>query len=240
MTSPPATTLTLIGTVHRDPRGAEKLLPLLRRLRPDLVTLEMSEKAFAYRQGEAHRQLRRLDRILERLAAELMVSVHELQAHPAVADIRTLLALPFEYQAASAYAAEATVPMHLIDLSDVSAAKLKRVEGDLITYSNLRVLVSLPGKIENSGSEGYETARALICKEPGETVRRAFLERRRGEEGIGQRDMAMAQAIRRLLERRSDGHLVHIGGWVHLVEDGRGETLYSLLKDLNPDRVLLA
>ena len=231
--------LTLIGTVHRDPRGPERLLSLLRRLHPDLLTLEMSEKGLAYRQGEGRRQLLRLDRILERLTGELLIEPATLQAHPAVADIRTLLALPFEYQAAAAYAAEAGLPLHLIDRSDVSAAKLQRVERELVTYRNLKILVSLPAGAEKSDFEGYGRAHAMITHDPGETVRQAFLAGRRGEEGIGPRDRWMAAQIRRLLATRRGAHLVHVGGWVHLVEDARGETLFSLLADLAPQRLLL-
>jgi pheromone shutdown protein TraB len=231
--------LTLIGTVHRDPRGTERLLSLLRRLHPDLLTLEMSEKALAYRQGEARRQLRRLDRILARLAREQRVEPATLQAHPAVADIGTLLALPFEYQATAAYAAAAAVPLHLIDRSDVSAAKLRRVESELITYSNLRILVTLPGGAEKSDDEGYGRAHAIISRDPGEAVRQAFLDGRRGVEGIGPRDRWMAGQLRRLLAAQRGAHLVHVGGWVHLIEDARGETLFSLLADLAPHRLLL-
>jgi len=232
-------TLTLIGTVHRDPLGAERLLPLLQRLQPDLITLEMSEKALAYRQGDARRQLLCLDRILERLSGELPADLPKLHAHPAVADIRTLLALPFEYQAAAAYAAETQVPLHLIDLSDVSAAKLRKVETDLITYRNLKILVTLPAGAEKSDFEGYGRAHAMITRDPGEAVRQAFLAGRRGAEGIGPRDRWMAGRIRRLLADRDGGHLVHVGGWVHLIEDARGETLYSLLRELMPKRLLL-
>lgn len=239
MNKPALPTLTLIGTVHRDPRGAERLLSWLRRLHPDLITLEMSEKAFAYRQGDARRQLLRLDRILERLAGELPADLQKLQAHPAVADIRTLLALPFEYQAAAAYAGEAAAPLHLIDLSDVSAAKLRKVETDLITYRNLRILVTLPAGAEKSDFEGYGRAHAMITRDPGETVRQAYLQGRRGAEGVGPRDRWMAGRIRRLLADQHGGHLVHVGGWVHLIEDARGETLYSLLADLAPKRLLL-
>lgn len=239
MKQTPLPTLTLIGTVHRDPQGAERLLACLRRLRPDLLTLEMSEKAFAYRHEGAHRQLLRLERILERLAAELPAELADLQTHPAIVDISNLLALPFEYQAAAAYSAETPVALHLIDLSDVSAAKLKRVESDLITYRNLKILVSLPAGAEKSDYEGYSRAHAMITQDPGAVVRQAYLAGRRGAEGIGPRDRWMSQQIRRLLAQRNGGHLVHVGGWVHLIEDEQGETLYSLLADLKPERLLL-
>jgi pheromone shutdown protein TraB len=233
-----APSVTLIGTVHRDPRGEQKLRLLLERLRPDLLTLEMSEKALAYRQGEARHQLLRLDRILARLAAERGREAGELQSRGAIADIRTLLALPFEYRAAAAYAEAAGIPLRLIDLSEISTAKLRRVEADLITYRNVRVLVDLPEGSERSPAEGYGTARSLTLGGAGEAVRQAFLQGRRGEEGIGPRDRHMEQEIRRLLAARA-GRLVHVGGWVHLVEDGRGETLFSRLADLEPQRLLL-
>jgi len=240
MKEPAPPSLTLIGTVHRDPGGAERLLLLLRRLHPDLLTLEMSEKALSYRLGEARRLQQRLDHILARLAGALPAKLVDLQSHPAVADIRTLLALPFEYQAAAAYAAEFRVPLHLVDRCDISAAKLQRVERELITYRNLKTLVSLPAGVEKPSFDGYERAHALITRDPGEPVRQAFLAGRRGEEGIGPRDHWMEGQIRRLLVEHRVAQLVHIGGWVHLVEDSRGETLYSLLADLGPKRLLLA
>jgi len=238
-TPPPAPKLTLIGAVHRDPRGAERLLAALRRLRPDLVTLEMSAKAFAYRQGEARLQLQRLEEILARLAEETARPLAELLALPAIADIRALLDLPFEYRAAADYAAEAGISVQLIDLCDVSAVKLRRVETSLITYRNLRVLIKLPLGQEKNGWEGYELARSLIGRDPGSAVRQAFLERRRGDEGIGPRDRWMAEQIARLLADGRVGHLVHIGGWVHMVGDERGETLFSLLERFEPVRELL-
>jgi len=238
-TPPPVPKLTLVGTVHRDPRGSERLLAALRRLRPDLVTLEMSSKAFDYRQGEARRQLLRLEGILARLAEETGRSLAELLAHPAISDIRALLDFPFEYRAAADYAAETGIPVRLIDLCDVSAAKLRRVETSLVTYRNLRVLVKLPIEREKNGWEGYELARAMIVRDPGSAVRQAFLERRRGAEGIGPRDRWMAEQIERLLADGRVGHLVHVGGWVHMVGDEQGETLFSLLERFAPVRELL-
>jgi len=238
-TPPSEQKLTLIGTVHRDPRGAERLLTALGRLRPDLVTLEMSTKAFDYRKGEARRQLLRLEGILARLAEETGRPLAELLSHPAIADIRALLDFPFEYRATAEYAAETGIPVRLIDLCDVSAAKLRRVETSLITYRNLRVLVKLPLAQEKNGWEGYELARAMIGRDPGAAVRQAFLERRRGAEGIGPRDRWMAEQIEGLLADGRIGHLVHIGGWVHMVGDERGETLFSLLERFVPVRELL-
>ncbi|BCR07036.1 hypothetical protein DESUT3_41050 [Desulfuromonas versatilis] len=236
---PPQTRLTLVGTVHRDPQGRAKLLRLLEELRPDLLTLEMSPAALHYRQLHSRHLGLRLERILERLARERGEDRRSVAGHPAVADILSLLELPFEYQACAAWAEQSGTPLRLIDLGEISVAKLKRVETELITYRNLRVLVGLPEGAEKTSGEGLGFARLLLGERLDEAVRQAFLERHRGEEGIGQRDKWMEGKIRELLRSRPGGHLVHVGGWLHLVADRRAETLYSRLADLAPQRLLL-
>lgn len=231
--------LTLVGTVHRDREGIVKLRRLLDRLSPTEITLEMSPLALRYRRIHGRSRLLRLERILRRLAAELGRQEQDLRNHPAIEDIRTLLDLPFEYRAASEYAEKAGISLSLIDLSEISAIKLKKVESDLITYANIRVLVNLPPKGNPPSAESSRVARALVMSDPGEEVRWEFLRKRRGREGIGVRDRHMEREIRRRLGARPGSHLVHIGGWVHLVEDDLGETLYSRLQDLAPRRILL-
>lgn len=228
--------LVLIGTVHRTGTGAAVLRRLLTTLCPGTVTLEMSPYGLDYRLTRAPILQQRLLAILTLLAAESGRSAAELQSHPEVAGIRDLLALPFEYRAATEYAQETGAVVALIDLSEISIRKLQRVEEELVTEENLRVLLSLP---ESPGTaEGYAVARALVLGNRGEAVRQSFLAGRRGEEGIGRRDRHMTAEIRRLLGE-CPGRLVHVGGWVHLVEDREGETLYSLLVDLGPLRAIL-
>jgi len=230
----------LIGTVHRDREGETKLQRLLEEIGPEIITLEMSAYACRYRQAQGSAQLLRLDRILHRLSRETERSEEELAAHPTVIDIRTLLALPFEYRAASLYAQGRDIPLHLIDLSNVSAVKLRRVETELITYKNLKILTALPENHRPAAEEeGYATARALIFGGCRSEVRQSYLERRRGDEGVGPRDAWMATELRRRVETSRGRRVVHIGGWIHLLEDEKRETLYSRLEDLHPVRMLL-
>jgi hypothetical protein len=231
--------LTLIGTVHRDPRGYERLSALLETLRPGRLTLEMSPAALLYRRSRADLLSKRLETILNDLAAELGRSRSDLEEHPTVAGIRTLLDLPFEYRAAVDFADRSGASLALIDDSAISTDKLKKVESELITYCNLRVLVALPSTVSDHGNEGYHTAKQMIFDPFDPPVNLAYLQGRRGREGIGDRDRAMAEEIRRQLEGGARGHLAHIGGWVHLMEDPRGETLFSRLNDLQPRRLLL-
>jgi hypothetical protein len=231
--------LTLIGTVHRDPHGRKRLTALLEKLQPELLTLEMSPFALQYRQTRGQPQRMRLERILQRLARETGCSLRRLQSHPAVRDIYSLLALPYEYQAARCFANRAGIALELLDDSKISSRKLERVESELITLRNLKILTSLPGAESLPQPESYATAQNLLGDPAAADVCRTFLNQRRGREGVGPRDLVMAERIRRLLEQTSARHLAHIGGWVHLLDDPLGETLFSRLADLAPCRRLL-
>lgn len=235
-TPDPAHRLTLIGTVHRDRNGEPRLVAALQRLAPTLVTLELSSTSLSYRQQHGGLLRQRLERILERLAAGNAAEYARIENHPTVIDIRQLLDLPFEYRAAAAYGAQRGVMPALIDLPQVAEQKLRRVETELITLRNLRTLVGLPGQVPEQ--ERYTDAAALVERSSSPALRRAFLVGRRGDEGIGPRDRQMAAEIRRRMAS-PEATLVHIGGWVHLVDDPDGETLYSLLADLQPHRLLL-
>jgi len=239
VTEPDARQLTLIGTVHRDCAGEKRLTELLEELAPDLITLEMSQAAFDYRQMYARPLLLRLERILDQLAEAGEETKERLASHPRIIGIYELLAFPFEYRAAETFAAPRGIPVQMIDLSSVSLTKLRRVERGLITKRNIKTLLNLPVEEGPAIPENYNCANSLLACEAPEALRWAFLRGRRGEEGIGPRDAAMADAIGRLLAQ-NPGHLAHIGGWVHLVEDPQGETLRSRLAAANPTCRLLA
>jgi len=230
--------LTLVGTVHRDPRGHQNLSTLLEQLQPDLLTLEMSPYALHYRQNRGRPLLLRLERLLERLAAETGRPVQELKTCQAVRDIFRLLTLPYEYCAARNYADRHGCRLELVDVAEISALKLQRVETGLITYHNLKVLIALPEEEASQRQESYGTAQDLLLNNPAASVSAAFLRQRRGAEGVGPRDRAMAEQISRLLQAGSV-HLVHVGGWVHLLTDPLGETLFSRLGEFSPIRRLL-
>ena len=228
--------LTLVGTVHRDSHGEERLARLLRELAPDELTLEMSPTSLRYRQERGHLMLQRMERILARLVTPERDRA-SLESHPALSDIRNLLALPFEYRAAAAYAQQHGVPLSLIDLPEIARRKLQQVENELITLPNLRALLAHPAL--PPAAETYHSAAALVLHQPPASVRAAFLAARRGDEGIGPRDREMAATIRHHLAAAPQRTLVHIGGWVHLIDDPSGETLFSRLSDLAPQRLLL-
>jgi hypothetical protein len=226
----------LIGTVHHDPRSAAPLAALLAQLQPDLLTVEISPDVVAYRQTHGVLLLRKLGMIVERLSGQ-SASPSSPADHPGIVAIRNLLGLPYEFRVASAYAEEQGIEVQAIDQSDSSLDKLRPVEERLISLQHLKRIAASPGVAPPDNAHRYELARQLLAS-PDARLRSAFLQGCRGEEGIGPRDRHLAAKIRALLQGQP-GHLVHIGGWVHLLDDPDNETLYSLLGDLQPRRLLL-
>lgn len=229
--------LTLVGTLHGAARGEAELVSLLERLRPGQLTMEISPEAVAYREQHGLLLLRKLEMILDRLAITMALPRAELGAHPDILAIRKLLGLPYELRAARSYARQHGIALNCIDHAELSLSKLRKVEEDLITFAHLKQIVSRTPRAAVSRRQGPELARQLLA-DPPVSQRRTFLESCRGVEGIGPRDRHLAEQIR-ALSAAHPGHLVHIGGWVHLVDDPLGETLFSRLGDLHPQRVLL-
>ena len=230
-------TITLIGTVHHDPRSAAPLADLLAQLQPDRLTVEIAPEVVLYRQTHGVLLLRKLGMIVERLTGAPTVAP-PLAEHHGIKTIRTLLGLPYEFRVARSYARQRGIEVQAIDRSDSSLAKLRPVEEHLISLRHLKKIISSPKAAPaDNPARRYELARQLLAS-PDDKLRSAFLHGCRGEEGIGPRDRHLAEKIRSL-GKNHPGHLVHIGGWVHLLDDPAGETLYSLLADLQPRRILL-
>lgn len=228
--------MTLLGTVHHDPRSAAPLAELLRELKPDRLTVEIAPSLVTYRQTHGVLLLRKLEMIMARLA-ESSAAPAALVAHPGIVAIRNLLDLPYEYREACTYARKRGIEVQAIDESDLSLLKLRQVEEKLISLQHLKRIAASPGTVPSDNARRYELARQLLDTADAQS-RGAFLQGCRSEEGIGARDRHLAEKIRSLAQGQS-GHLVHIGGWVHLLDDPGNETLYSLLRDLRPRRLLL-
>ena len=222
--------LLMIGTVHRDPRGKGKLLALLRRERPSMISVEISPYARVFRDRESAVLRATLRENLRRIHREEGRPWREILSHSAIQGIFLLLKEPYEWRAAKAYVAETGGGLHDIDLSHVSEEKLSHLPG-IVSLENLRNLLrlsfpSLPEEVEDH----YRRARFLFSHPPSVWLKSRDLE---------ERESIMAQKIRRLSLQAEGKKLAHIGGWEHLLESSGGLTLYDLLKDLQPRRLLL-
>ncbi|MCX5898988.1 MAG: hypothetical protein NTY29_12420, partial [Proteobacteria bacterium] len=84
--------LVLVGTVHHDPHGYDKLQRVLAALQPDIITLELSP----YGRGFRTKHSRKLSqRILSRLPA---VAGRDHLPTP-LEQLLATITFPFEYQA---------------------------------------------------------------------------------------------------------------------------------------------
>ena len=210
--------LLMIGTVHRDPRGKSKLLGLLRRERPDLVSVEISPYARAFRALKSAGLRTTLRENLGRIHREEGRPWREILSHSAIQGIFLLLKEPYEWRAASAYGVESGCRVQDIDLSEFSEEKLDHVS-EVVSLENLRTLLrlSLPSLPEQV-ADHYRRARFLISYPPSGWVHGRQLE---------DRESAMAQEIRRLFSQAEGKKMAHVGGWEHLLELSGGLTLFN-------------
>ena len=228
--------LVLVGTVHRDPGGHDKLLALLHEENPDCLTVEISPYAVRYRKKKRGPLAKRMFDTLHDLHRETsMRGFQDVLTHPAIQNAFALIDFPYEYMAASTFSRSRKVPFYCIDRSDYSAEKITWIENELITPENLRTLIALdPKECSQRSRQEYRLASSALHPH-GSVIRRHSPDRWE----LSHRDRHMAGRIRKLLTRSKCRKLMHIGGWEHLPDHGTRETLYERLSDLHPRRRLL-
>jgi hypothetical protein len=173
--------------------------------------------------------------LLDGLARESPESARrDVHSHPAVKTLLAILDFPFEYRALATFSESRKVPFHCIDRSDFSKQKISNIEKELITRGNLKELLCLkPGEVFREVDQEYRLA--LMALRWGNHVSYRTQDRRE----MSIRDRFMALRIRQVLASSPCRKLVHVGGWEHLVTDGKRQTLFTLLSDLIPERRLL-
>ena len=227
----PLPSLLMVGTVHRDPLGKAKLLRLLRWEQPSVVSVEMSPYGRIFRSQQAAVFRSALRENLRNIHQEEGLPWRRILSHSAIQGIFLLLKEPYEWRAARAYGEETKCKVQDIDMSEYSEEKLSHLS-ELVSRENLRTLLSLScPDLKEQVKNHYGRARFLFSHPPS-----AWLENREMRE----REFIMAEKIRGLLLQGEEGKFVHIGGWEHLLEYSDPPSLYNLLRDLHPRRVLLA
>ena len=135
--------------------------------------------------------------------------------------LRLFLEIPYEYEVAKQYGLKHHIPVLPIDLCYWTKRFLREASYLLKNPGIGEVFLSFEGNIGfakkawNDKTFGMFIAKRLDPK----------------------RERALALRIRKLFHHHYPKRIVHIGGWVHML-DIPG-TLYSLLKDLKPTRFLI-
>ncbi|MFB0506222.1 MAG: hypothetical protein ACETWT_05795 [Thermodesulfobacteriota bacterium] len=235
--------LTLVGTIHRDPNGLSRLTETLERESPDIITLEMSEYGVGFRERTGPHLKGKLFEILRGLHQKSVQKEKRKLGRPknpseigAIRAILHTLDLPFEFKAVKAYCERARISFRCIDLSKYSRDKLKRLQKEMIIEENVRkILAFAPMDPHEELRKQRTLARRLISRDADHLFIEAFLNGKMGD-GIANRDRYMSVRIKDIL--KSQGKTLHVGGWEHLLDDPGGKTLYGLLKGLRPQRIL--
>ncbi|MBN2359085.1 MAG: hypothetical protein JXR83_06500 [Deltaproteobacteria bacterium] len=236
MTDPPR--LILIGTVHRDPAGADKLARALDEHRPEIVTVEVSQYGIEFREQRGTDLLAKLFRDVADLAPQLGRRFEELRQHPAIAFLSSAIEMPFEWQAAQRWAADHGAACHAIDDDLVSRRNLDLLAAEALAPDNLRRLLTDPEAVAAVSERVIE--QELLARRylrAPDLFHLHFRDQEKAE--IEARDRAMAARIRALLAERPEALLAHVCGWEHLVPSEQLETIARRLADLSP-RCMLA
>ncbi len=220
----PASNLVLIGTVHGDPWGYDRVGRLLRWLQPEVVTVEISRFSLRYREAWEARWRRRLQKSLAELPRAAAV-------HPAIQMVAAQIALPCEYRAARDYSGKYGITCLPLDLGAVARRHLPRYDRELLSPANLRALAGEPREgLEDWVSREFHQARLALAHSPWRLALGAHAETMR-------REFFVCRRLKRLAMKGS--RIVHLGGWEHLVPWRQGEGLRAWLAEADPG-VLLA
>jgi hypothetical protein len=220
----------LIGVVHRDPFGHEKLSVVFQEIEPEAITLEISRHGVEFR--KKHGKALRLELLenIGQLAAELDTSVDRLTSNGRIAEILAQLELPFEYTAALEYAESREVLLVLVDLSIYSREKTKYFH-DLISITNLRNLLAVEDvPLEEKIVAEYRRAGRML-DDPKSSIDSIGWWSSGLRDEWNKREAHMARVIlrtRKYMDERRGGSLIHVGGWQHLLSDGLGSRLHGM------------
>ena len=229
--SKPAGSVVLVGTVHRDPKGYAKLFHLLEQERPSVITVEISPYSRAFRVQQAAALRARLKENLQKVGKERGPSLREIISQSAVLEIFLALREPYEWRAAKNYAERHGIEVMDIDLSGYAEEKLSYLT-ELISLENVRALLRLPSfDLSRQVESQYARAKFLFAHPPSSWP---------VNEEVRHREAHMAEKIRGFARQKNEGKTLHIGGWEHLVEFPQGKSLFGLVKDLQPNRIILA
>ncbi len=221
----------MVGTVHRDPEGYPRLWQLLEREQPALITVEVSPYGRIFRAQQAAVLRTTLRENLWRVKKEERRPMREIISQSAILGIFFLLKEPFEWRAAKAYADRYGIFLRDIDLSCYSEDKLSHLS-ELLSVENLRTLLRFPfPDLSEQVESEYSRARFLFSH-PSST--------RLATREVKTREAHMAEKIRSFVRREEGKKILHVGGWEHLIEFSQAKSLFGLLQDLRPQRILLS
>lgn len=218
----------LVGVVHGDPDGYDKILRVLHLARPHIISVEISEFSRRCRRRQEARWQRQFKLSLQSLPPQ-----H--RNHLALHKVAAQIACPCEVKAAEAYGRHHGVAWQAVDLNALSREHLPRYSAELLHPDNLANLILTPdadwGKYIQ---QEYRRARRVLQTGPGRGLGPAAMA---SSPQAAMREKVLAHRVLRLAKKWS--RIVHVGGWEHLRTSGPGKTMADFLLAWSPERLLL-
>ena len=203
--SPLQKTLTLVGVVHLDVEGHDRLKDLLGYLRPGLITLQISPYAVKIRRRRGAELRAGLESNLAQAARLAGVPIDLARRHGAIAALETQIDLPFEFVAAREYARANHARIRLVDDSGLSRRFFRQLATEAISPENLTALLAAPDE--------SLAVRSRRARREGTWVRQGMPVTKKPPP---ERDDFLAEAIARAHRRFHPRLHLHVCGWRHL------------------------
>ncbi len=233
--------VTLIGTDHGDFKGRERLEEMLTRISPDVVAVEMSDAELQFLEKSAAKATKHYLNVGKKKGlpkehvdffAEVMLNREAL--------------LGYEYCASEHYCQEKDIPIVLID--DPESARITFAQKTKINHKLFHTLPSIQQDMQvpippvddlNKDTDRfYEEASRLMENDATKEHIESYIAPYRLK-FFGARDDYMAAKVRETSAQYPTSMLVVVIGWMHMLDDPKGETLYSKIKNFKPQRLLL-
>lgn len=189
----------MLGVIHRDERNREILNQWLEKLRPDVITLEISQYSLDFRKITGPMYREKLDGTCSWLSSKGLA-----RTNVRLESLYSFLDMPAEFAIADEYRTRNNIDVYPIDMDFFSFLKLRWVD-ELINEKNVQE--SLAETHERLGPQERVLAELYFHK--GVV---AFLY----DEEMAMRDRYMCRKIDILRKRHRAGRFLHIAGWQHL------------------------
>ncbi len=215
MTIPSGNELTLIGVVHRDPRGGKRVMGLLEKLQCDFLSLEVSKYALDWRVKNGLALAGRVAGFIKELNGNGKMS-DDLLLHGEILGVLNTITVPFEVMVAAKYAYENNAGYFLMDDSGFSKKLLEVVKKEMVTKRNIVNLLQRPDFDYGESIEKiYDECGRILNEEP--------LTRRQlgiSEENLDINEKRDAKIEEKLKGKMKDlpGHWAHICGFTHILK----------------------
>jgi hypothetical protein len=226
---PEVSRLTLVGTVHSDDRGFARIVRFLDSFQPDLIFVELSPYAKAFRDRNQATLQRTLNRNLRVAAGKCRLLFREALTHPEIKAIRRQLSLPLEFRAARRFSQATGSRLFLVDYSPFSR-KLIALWPDLLASENLASLLSLPRNARPEVARIYDLAAQSILGAGSSAAGLVATDDDEPDRCWEKRERHLADTIFSHLHDHRPSKAVYLGGWLHLSIGGSLPSLRELLK----------